>query len=208
MLQYLEFGDQGPLLPDSDLESQQYVYTQMRSVEGLLDGDSISFENSIGVMNLQQFFTDSEKPILSDQYLIEDILVHRVIQLANLTCSFVYDDSGENIRQNPQFHQLREFHEINKLLRNCSTSNETGLEDMSHFFLEAKLRPRMLGSLQQALNFSIVPTTVKHTGMYTELQRNDSAVRVSYKQAKSRFLKRPPFYAQSKMEDVKEQVSL
>lgn len=67
MLSYLEFGDRGGLnIIDSELESQQYVYTQMRSVEGLLDGDSIGFENSIGVMNLQQFFTDSEKPILSD----------------------------------------------------------------------------------------------------------------------------------------------
>ena len=91
--------------------------------------------------------------------------------------------------------QLREFHEINKLLRNCSATNETGLGDMSHFFLEAKLRPLMLLKLQRSLNHSIaVPTTVKHTGMYTELPRNDSAVRVSYKQAKSRFVKRPPFY--------------
>lgn len=80
---------------------------------------------------------------------------------------------------------------------------------MSHFFLEAKLRPLMLMKLQKSLNHSIaVPTNVKHTGMYTELPRNGSSVRVSYKQAKSRFIKRPPFYTQSKMEDMNEQVCL
>jgi hypothetical protein len=118
----------------------------MRAVESLIDAETISFENSIGVMNLQQFFTDQEKEILSDQYVIEDIYVHRVIQLANLTSQIVYDDA-ENFRKNPQFDQLKEFAEINKLLRNSSDSNDTGLADMSPFFLESKLRPMMLRSL-------------------------------------------------------------
>lgn len=51
----------------------------MRSVEGLLDGDTIRFENSIGVMNLQQFFGEHEKRIIADQYRIDDILAHRVV---------------------------------------------------------------------------------------------------------------------------------
>mgnify|MGYP007078248769 FL=1 len=44
--------------------------------------------------------------------------------------------------------------------------------------------------------------------MYVEERSNDSAPRVSYKQAKSRFLQRPPFYLNSKMADFDEKVAL
>ena len=57
MLQeYLELGDEGASMAwigDPNMDSQQSVYTQIRSVRGIVDGDTVRFENSIGVINLQ-----------------------------------------------------------------------------------------------------------------------------------------------------------
>ena len=76
------------------------MYTQIRSVGGLIKGDTIRFENSIGVMNLQQYFSAPEKILIRNQYVLEDILAHRMISLANLTCVVVFDEPN-NTRNNP-----------------------------------------------------------------------------------------------------------
>ena len=72
---------------------QQSVITQLKAVENLLDPATIQFENSVGIMNKQQFFSEHEQRLMTGSYQIEDILHHRLIHLANLTSTIVYDDA-------------------------------------------------------------------------------------------------------------------
>lgn len=54
------------------------------------------------------------------------------------------------------------------------------------------MRPKLLRALQAALNFSIKPTTLKHTTVYAEQRPpqsgNVTSTRISYKSARPRFL--------------------
>ena len=93
---------------------------------------------------------------------------------------------------------MKEFARLAKLLHNCTS--ESDLHQLSPFLLEGKLRPRLVTSLQDSLNYSVQVATVKNTSTY--VIRNTSDLKVSYKQAKHRFLRRPRYYSESKLEDM------
>lgn len=50
-------------------------------------------------MNKQQFFSDHEQRLMTGSYQIEDILHHRLVHLANLTSTIVYDDAERLLAQ-------------------------------------------------------------------------------------------------------------
>ena len=98
------------------------AYNQSRTsenkmIKSFLDQSSVNFENSIGMMNKQQYFGEHDRELMTTGFLLEDELQARLHALAKMTCGVVDDDDQEEDdqfedilgRANPQKQQLHQF---------------------------------------------------------------------------------------------------
>ena len=95
----------------------QSITSENKMIKSFLDQSAVNFENSIGMMNKQQYFGEHDRDLMTAGFFLEDELHARLHALAKMTCSVVNaddqeeDDRFEDIfgRANPQKQQLHQF---------------------------------------------------------------------------------------------------
>ena len=90
----------------SSAHHNQSLTSETRAIQSFLDGSQLNFENSIGMMNKQQFFGEFDRDLMSSGFFLEDELYARLHTLASMTCNVVQaggdQSEDDHLRRNPQ----------------------------------------------------------------------------------------------------------